>query len=52
MALVSFPAIGPENDGDGETQKAEKLIQILHDTDFDKIERYDVEDSRVSSGKR
>jgi succinyl-diaminopimelate desuccinylase len=52
MALIRLPAIGPENGGDGETQKAEKLTQILHDTGFDKIERYDAEDSRVSSGKR
>jgi succinyl-diaminopimelate desuccinylase len=52
MALVRVPAVGPENGGDGETQKAEKLIQILHDTGFDTIERYDAEDSRVSSGKR
>jgi succinyl-diaminopimelate desuccinylase len=52
MALIRLPAIGPENGGDGETQKAEKLTQILHDTDFDKIEFYDSEDSRVPSGKR
>jgi succinyl-diaminopimelate desuccinylase len=52
MALIRLPAIGPENGGDGETQKAEKLTQILHDTDFDKIEFYDSEDSRVLSGKR
>jgi len=52
MALIRLPAIGPENGGDGETRKAEKLIQILQNIDFDKIERYDAEDSRVSSGKR
>ena len=52
MTLIHVPAIAPENGGDGETQKAEKLIQILHYSDFDKIERYDAEDSRVSSGKR
>jgi succinyl-diaminopimelate desuccinylase len=52
MALIRLPAIGPENGGDGETQKAEKLIRILRDTGFDRIERYDAVDSRVSSGKR
>ena len=52
MTLISLPAIAPENGGDGETQKAEKLTQILHDTDFDKIEHHDAEDSRVSTGKR
>ena len=52
MELIRLPAIAPENGGDGETQKAEKLTQILHDTGFDRIERYDAEDSRVQSGKR
>jgi len=52
MELIRLPAIAPENGGDGETQKAEKLAQILHYTGFDRIERYDAEDSRVSSGKR
>ena len=52
MELIRVPAIGPENGGDGELQKAEKLIQILESAGFDKIERYDAADSRVSSGKR
>jgi succinyl-diaminopimelate desuccinylase len=52
MELIRLPAIAPENGGDGENQKAEKLTQILHDTGFDRIERYDMQDSRVSSGKR
>jgi succinyl-diaminopimelate desuccinylase len=52
MTLISLPAIAPENGGDGETQKGEKLTQILHDIDFDKIEHCDAKDSRVSSGKR
>jgi succinyl-diaminopimelate desuccinylase len=52
MTLIRLPAIGPENGGDGENQKAEKLTQILQDAGFDKIERYDAEDSRVSCGKR
>ncbi|MBT0160162.1 M20 family metallo-hydrolase [Candidatus Bathyarchaeota archaeon A05DMB-2] len=52
MTLIRLPAIGPENGGDGENQKAEKLTQILQDAGFDRIERYDVEDSRISSGKR
>jgi succinyl-diaminopimelate desuccinylase len=52
MELIRVPAIGPENGGDGELQKAEKLTQILGETGFDKIERYDAADSRVSSGKR
>ncbi|MCW4046912.1 MAG: M20 family metallo-hydrolase [Candidatus Bathyarchaeota archaeon] len=52
MALIRLPAIGPENGGDGEIRKAEKLVQILREAGFDKIERYDAEDSRVPSGKR
>jgi succinyl-diaminopimelate desuccinylase len=52
MALIRVPAIGPEDGGDGENQKAQKLTQILQDAGFDKIERYDAEDLRVSSGKR
>jgi succinyl-diaminopimelate desuccinylase len=52
MALIRLPAIGPENGGDGELRKAEKLTEILEEVGFDKIERCDVGDSRVSSGKR
>ena len=52
IALIRLPAIAPENGGDGETKKAEKLTQILQDTGFDKIEHYDAEDSRVSTRKR
>lgn len=52
MELVRIPAIGPENGGDGESKKAEKLEKILMDFGFDKIEHFDAEDPRVSSGKR
>lgn len=52
MALIRIPAIGPENGGEGELRKAEKLTQLLENVGFDKIERYDAEDSRVPSGKR
>lgn len=52
MALIRTPAIGPENGGEGELRKAEKLTQLLENVGFDKIERYDAEDSRVPSGKR
>ena len=50
MELIRIPAIGPENGGDGELRKAEKLTEILEEVGFDKIERYDAGDSRVSSG--
>jgi succinyl-diaminopimelate desuccinylase len=52
MEFIRVPAVGPENGGDGELQKAEKLAQILGEVGFDKIERCDAEDQRVSSGKR
>lgn len=52
MELVCIPAIAPENGGNGELEKAEKLIQILQTIGFDEIQRYDSEDQRVPSGKR
>jgi succinyl-diaminopimelate desuccinylase len=50
--LTRIPAVAPENGGDGENLKAEKLMEILEKIGFDKIERFDAADSRVSSGKR
>lgn len=50
--LTRIPAVAPENGGDGETRKAEKLMEILAKVGFDKVERFDADDSRVSSGKR
>jgi len=50
--LVRVPAVAPENGGNGETLKAEKLLEILDTVGFDRVERFDVLDSRVSSGKR
>ncbi len=52
MELIRIPAIAPENNGEGESKKAEKLMQILETVGFDKIERYDAEDERVPSKKR
>lgn len=52
MELIRIPAIAPENNGEGETEKAEKLMRILQPIGFDKIERFDAEDTRVPSGKR
>lgn len=50
--LTHIPAIGPENGGNGENQKAQKLTEILTAIGFDKIENFDAEDPRVTSGKR
>jgi len=52
MELIRIPAIAPENGGEGESRKAEKLMQILEAVGFDKIERFDKEDERVPSEKR
>lgn len=52
MELVKVPAIAPENGGEGESAKAEKLVKILETIGFDKIERFDAEDARVPTKKR
>jgi len=52
MELIRIPATAPENAGEGESKKAEKLIQILESIGFNNIERCDAEDSRVPSKKR
>jgi len=52
MELIRIPAIAPENGGEGELKKAERLTQILENVGFDRIERYDAEDDRVPSNKR
>jgi succinyl-diaminopimelate desuccinylase len=52
MELIRIPAVAPENGGEGELQRAEKLIKILQTVGFDKIEHYDAEDERVPSKKR
>lgn len=52
MKLIHIPAIAPENGGEGELKKAEKLMQILKPIGFDKIEHHDAEDERVPSKRR
>ncbi len=52
MELIRIPAIGPDNDGDGEEEKAEFIMELIKDFGFDSIERVDAEDKRVPSGKR
>jgi succinyl-diaminopimelate desuccinylase len=50
--LIRVPAVAPESGGDGETVKAGKLMRLLATVGFDRVERFDAADSRVSSGKR
>jgi succinyl-diaminopimelate desuccinylase len=52
LELVRIPAIAPENGGEGETRKAERLLHMLKAVGFDKIQRFDAEDERVPSKKR
>ena len=52
MEIIRIPAIAPENLGEGELKKAEKLTQILEGIGFDEIKRFDAEDERVPSKKR
>jgi succinyl-diaminopimelate desuccinylase len=50
--LIRIPAIAPENGGEGELEKADRLVEKLRAFGLDRIERYDVEDRRVPSGVR
>jgi succinyl-diaminopimelate desuccinylase len=52
MELIRIPAISPQNGGEGEARKAERLIRILETVGFDKVERFDAIDERVPFGKR
>jgi len=52
MEIIRIPAIAPENLGEGELRKAEKLTHILEAIGFDEIKRFDAEDERVPSKKR
>jgi succinyl-diaminopimelate desuccinylase len=50
--LIRIPAIAPENGGEGELEKADRLVEKLRAFGLDRIERYDAEDRRVPSGVR
>lgn len=50
--LIAVPAVGPESGGEGESAKAEVLMQLLGKVGFDRVERFDVEDPTVPSRKR
>jgi succinyl-diaminopimelate desuccinylase len=51
--LTAIPALGPENDGVGEAEKAEFLEKWMADEiGFDTVEHYDAPDDRVPAGIR
>ena len=49
IALSAIPAVGPENDGDGELLKAVFLKKRLKEMGFRNFRNYDSPDKRVSS---
>ncbi len=51
-AIVSIPALGPTNNGKGETEKAEFLIGYLRSVGLSAIEEYPAPDPRVVGGLR
>lgn len=50
--ILSIPAIAPDSGGDGEMNKAERILELVSDWGFDAVERYDAPDDRVTAGKR
>ncbi len=50
--LVSIPALGPDNQGQGEQQKADYLLSYLADAGFTEIIEVNSPDSRVPDGYR
>ncbi len=50
--LTSIPALSPENKGDGETNKAEYIKELLKNLPCDWIETVNAPDNRVPSGYR
>jgi succinyl-diaminopimelate desuccinylase len=50
--LVSIPALGPDNQGNGEKEKADFLISYLRGSGFDEIIEINSPDPRVQSGCR
>jgi len=50
--LTAIPAMGPENGGQGEVDKAEYIKTLLMDLNPDKLEQIDAPDKRVERGIR
>jgi succinyl-diaminopimelate desuccinylase len=50
--LTGIPALGPENGGEGELEKAEALIRWCRDRGLSNIDVFYAPDDRVASGKR
>lgn len=50
--IISIPALSPENGGEGEEKKVERIVKLTGSWGFDSVERYDAPDDRVPSGRR
>jgi len=52
IGIASIEAIGPENGGEGELEKAKYIEGLLRDMGIPEVERFDSRDDRVPSGIR
>ncbi len=52
VELIRIPAISPDSGGEGEYDKAQKLLEIIKDWPFDKVEVYNSPDKRAKNGVR
>jgi len=50
--LTAIPAMSPDNGGDGEFEKAQRILSYLNEMDFPDIKQINAPDDRVSSGIR
>lgn len=51
-AMLRIPAMGPENGGQGEIERARFIHDLLHHMGFMDVETYNAPDPRVASGVR
>jgi len=52
VELIKIPAISPDYSYEGEYDKAQKLLEIIKDWPFDKVEVYNAPDERAKNGVR
>ncbi|WP_297503195.1 M20 family metallo-hydrolase [Thermococcus sp.] len=52
VELIRIPAISPDYGYEGEYDKAQKLLEIIRDWPFDKVEVYEAPDERAKNGVR
>ncbi|ASJ10260.1 diaminopimelate aminotransferase [Thermococcus sp. P6] len=52
VELIKIPAISPDYGYEGEYDKAQKLLEIIRDWPFDRVEVYNAPDERAKNGVR